>query len=346
MNLIRELVFASILIVLSLRSCEGPSPQKKSLNIQKETPSLIKEPVKKTKNKINSSIYDRITKNATELLQPSPTPIESLSNQKKDQISLLLKVENFYPEDVFAYVNDKDPDKIDPDQIEIEFNPVKEKLAMILPLSKMKDLDGSVKNYENNSWIPLKSLKDLGLDVVYDSNSLSVQIKIPATQKESKTVSLARETEISLNNALEPSPISGFTNFYYNKTHLSGQIFANSSTYNPSVTYVDSALNVYKWVLESTGSYVEGQGYQRDQLRVVRDDEKNGVRYSVGDVSSPYGGFLASTSVGGVNVSRQDEITPYRVVYPINDTQILVKTRVSIDVEINGFTMYSTDLDS
>jgi outer membrane usher protein len=354
LNKIKELVFASIAIVLLSRSCEGPAIPKKQNSIQqgsqivkttKPESSIISnsEPSETKFPMPQKSRDSKIISSQNQKVELSANPIKLILSSKKESTSLILRFENYSPENIYAMVDESNSENVD-----LEANPIRVKLQPIVSQKKLDDFNSSLTiDNQRVEWVSISSLKKLGYIVNYSEASQVVSISIPPNQKETTKLDILKDKKLNRDGTEKDSFVSGFANFYYNKGYYDGSVFQNStSSTSPSATYIDSALNIDKFVLESTGSYIQGQGYIRDQLRVVKDDEAHGVRYSVGDVNSSFGGYLTSTTVGGVNVSRQDEITPYKIVIPINETQILVKTRVTLDVVINGFTMYSQDMDA
>ena len=74
--------------------------------------------------------------------------------------------------------------------------------------------------------------------------------------------------------------------------------------------------NVMGWVLEGKTDVLEAgdPGFQRGDVRLVRDDPANALRYIAGDITVPVSGaFQALVPLGGISVSRNFSLQPYRI---------------------------------
>ena len=84
---------------------------------------------------------------------------------------------------------------------------------------------------------------------------------------------------------------------------------------------VENAINIHDWVFETDALYTEDGSpeWQRGNTRFVRDDAERMWRYSAGDLSYPVAGFQRFQSMGGVAVTKDFTLQPYRITEPTGD---------------------------
>lgn len=133
--------------------------------------------------------------------------------------------------------------------------------------------------------------------------------------------------------ALAPAPIGGAINYRMEQSwateNVDNQFFS---------TQFDSFLNVKSLVLENQTFYQtnKDQMWFRGDTRVVKDFEKSQIRVQAGDVYPQIQGFMSPRPLGGVNVSRNFTLNPYRLPYPTGTQDFSLNSRSFVKYFVNG----------
>lgn len=186
--------------------------------------------------------------------------------------------------------------------------------------------------------LSLEVVRQNGLGAIFDDRRLELQIEVPPAQRATNLVGgQSGNLPPEAKDALPPSPVSGYLNL------RGGQDFAWSGRTTrlgrqPLQLDLEGALNIKGWVFEGFANFVEnGQPeWQRGDLRLVRDDPVNAIRYLAGDLSIPVTGYQTSQPMFGITVARNFSLQPYRVTRPISKFQFFLAQPSRVEVYSNG----------
>lgn len=132
--------------------------------------------------------------------------------------------------------------------------------------------------------------------------------------------------------ALRPAPIGGAVNYRLEQ----------SASNLPAERYftgqIDSFVNMKGVVLENQTLYQSNatSPWYRGDTRLVKDFQKDLVRVQAGDVYPQVQGFMSGRPIGGINVSRNFTLNPYRLPYPTANQQFSLQARSLVKYFVNG----------
>lgn len=133
--------------------------------------------------------------------------------------------------------------------------------------------------------------------------------------------------------ALKPSPFGGAINSRLEQTwtnHPTEEDFFSGQ--------FDSFLNMNTLVLENQSFYQSNvdEKYFRGDTRLVKDFERQQIRFQAGDVHPQIQGFMVGRPLGGLNISRNFSLNPYRLPYPTGSQNFVLQSRSFVKYFVNG----------
>lgn len=133
--------------------------------------------------------------------------------------------------------------------------------------------------------------------------------------------------------ALRPAEIGGAIN-----SRLEQSWTNNPNEKNFFSGQFDSFLNVNSFVIENQSFYQSNndEKFFRGDARIVKDLEKHQVRLQAGDVHPQIQGFMVGRPLGGVNISRNFSLNPYRLPYPTGTQNFVLQSRSLVRYFVNG----------
>lgn len=143
--------------------------------------------------------------------------------------------------------------------------------------------------------------------------------------------------------ALRPSVFGGAINW---KAERSFSIRDSKKSYNN--LYLNSFFNYKTFVLENNLNYTDEDrsDWTLGNTTIVHDDEKRLIRYSVGDVSNTNVGYLAVRTFGGVSLSKDYDINPYKLNNPASNTEFEIQSKSLVRYYINNSLIKSEYLNA
>ena len=231
---------------------------------------------------------------------------------------------------------------------QVQAAPVLDKTASIL----QPDLQSQLAAIANSDgYLPLDQLQQLGIEVVFDQTQLELYLQIPAELRRTNVVGIFGLPPEAA-DALPVSTVSGYLNI------LAGEdiVWSGSGSTGRQPLHIafDGALNVSGWVLEGQASFIEASfieggapGFSRGDVRLVRDDPVNALRYMAGDLSIPVSGaFQTVVPLGGISVSRNYSLQPYRVTRPTGEFTFFLERPARVEIYTNGVRVQQLQLEA
>lgn len=176
-----------------------------------------------------------------------------------------------------------------------------------------------------------------GLELRYDPERLSLSIQLPVDSRRQRTLSYRDEVSGAEQISLKPSHISAFVNLYAN---MGVNQAGPGSTLSPLTIQVDSALRLGGLVVENEG-YLSTRSadtlWRRTGTRLVYDDQRNTVRWTLGDTEFDASQFQGGGTVFGLGVSRiYSEIDPQQDIRATGTQTFTVMAPAIIETIVNG----------
>lgn len=218
--------------------------------------------------------------------------------------------------------------------ISIDSNSLKNTLFKIIRPEIAKKINDTKKH---NGYIPLESFFKNGIKLIYIYQKLRIKVIIPS-DKRKKTINGLDDNSVPdwAFNALGPDKYSSYLNYTISRTFSN-----NHSTPNQNQTQLDTDLGIHfnKIILENSLDYQSQEQHKlfRKSTRIIRDDVKRGVRYSVGDIiCQAENHYEMCRSTSGISAQKEFSILPYQKNTPISQTEFKLKNDSKVTVFING----------
>jgi outer membrane usher protein len=226
---------------------------------------------------------------------------------------------------------------------QVQAAPVLDKTASILQPDLQSQLAAIA---DSEGYLPLDQLQQLGIAVVFDQTQLELYLQIPAELRRTNVVGVSGLPPEAA-DALPVSTVSGYLNILAGEDIVwSG---SGSTGRQPLRIALDGALNVSGWVLEGRANVIErgAPGFSRGDVRLVHDDPVNALRYIAGDLSIPVSGaFQTVVPLGGISVSRNYSLQPYRITRPTGEFTFFLERPSRVEIYINGVRVQQLQLEA
>lgn len=177
--------------------------------------------------------------------------------------------------------------------------------------------------------LSLADLDALGLSSTFSESTLELTIRVPLKSRQQNELSL-NYSDLTKMQPLTPSQQSGYLNFRFNQAYGDKKM--------PLTGNVQFVENIQGFAFESGADYQEHDPFtwRRTDTRLIKDNEEQMLRYTLGDLNVPSRGFQSSPAMGGVAVTREFSIQPYRTARPVSQHEIQIKRASLVEVYVNN----------
>jgi len=220
--------------------------------------------------------------------------------------------------------------------VHIEAGPVLDALAYRVLPQAVADLR---RRTDERQRLSTASIQAVGLQAAFDEQSLELRLGVPPELRPPTEVAVyGRRPPPGATEALAPSDLSAFLNMRSGLEYVHENESGVSEGLQPFRLDLEGAVNWQQWVLEGDHAYVEDADifFQREGTRLVRDDPEHSIRYTFGDLMYPVAGFQNYQPMGGISVTRNFSLQPYRVTEPLGRASFVLKRDAKVDVLLNG----------
>ncbi|MBD2189220.1 fimbria/pilus outer membrane usher protein [Pseudanabaena mucicola] len=222
-----------------------------------------------------------------------------------------------------------------PQQTRLQSQTVITALTPILRPEILSQIQTAIANAED---VGVDVLQRNGIEANFDERRLAVFLQVSPAVRAVNVLGDRSNLPPEAKDALPVSPLSGYVNIF------ASDRFNWASNQNlgiqrqPFFLGFDGAVNFHNWVLEGNWSFAEkGQPeLTRGDIRIVRDDPDNAVRYLAGDYSFPTTGFQNAIAVGGIAAARNFSLQPYTIIRPVNNFEFFLERPSKVEVFANG----------
>jgi len=262
---------------------------------------------------------------------------EELLAQKLFEKAFKKKISNkklYFPLKVNGIVQDEVLIKIDASEhVSIEENTVK----YIISLLKKKYQKKLIYHKSQDNFIALSELNQMGIESHYDRDNITINISIPPLLKKATTLRLNQHRAINLEGSVIPENYAGGVNFYLNEYYKDSNEKGTLQR-DPLVGSSDMFLNIKNFVLEGRVNYQEvDDSFDRDRVRMVKDDEANLIRYSMGDIFLPSQYRMSYPQSLGMSIEKKSELSRdfAQNSSRVNSYEFFLKERSRVEIYIN-----------
>lgn len=168
----------------------------------------------------------------------------------------------------------------------------------------------------------------------FNPQELRLETQFEMSDRSSETLDLMEDYQRRYDGiALKPAPIGGAINY-----RLEQSVGSEETQSKYFSGQFDSFINIKSLVLENQTYYQTNNnaGWFRGDTRIVKDFERKQIRLQAGDVYPTVQGFMNARPMGGINLSRNFSLNPYRLPYPTGTQNFTIRARSMVKYFVNG----------
>jgi outer membrane usher protein len=185
--------------------------------------------------------------------------------------------------------------------------------------------------------LSLSDFESIGIRIRYNPQELALILDVAAERRATRALQVSPLDRGQVGTFIQPADFSAYLNVRGNLDYLwEGQ---NDGIQSP-VMFLDGAARVLGTVAESEAIWQPGAtgiDMQRLGSRLVYDDQKNLMRWSVGDLQTVGRGFQASPDLAGLSIFRSYSVLqPQRIIRPRGDRSFRLERPSTVEVFVNG----------
>ena len=175
-----------------------------------------------------------------------------------------------------------------------------------------------------------------GIEIGFDPQTLELGLSIPSEMRAAREVQVSALDSIRVGDFHRPAQISGYVNFRGALDYLGdGPV---TGLQNPNF-YIDGAFRLGNIVAESEAFWqagASGPDVQRQGSRLVYDDLKDVIRFTVGDLQPVAQSMQVTPNIAGLSMSRSfSALQPERVLRPRGSRSFLLERPASVEIYVN-----------
>ncbi|HEX3919746.1 MAG TPA: LysM peptidoglycan-binding domain-containing protein [Caulobacteraceae bacterium] len=202
---------------------------------------------------------------------------------------------------------------------------------------------------------PLSDFGKAAIVAVYDPTQLQIVLTIPGHSRPTNAMDVADLDQAGHGKLVAPEGLSGYLNFRGSVDAV--EAGAQKGLDDPLID-MDGALRFGKWVLTGeasigpndttslTGTTNTEESFTRQGTRLIYDDLKNTLRWTIGDLQPETTGFQGGVDISGVSVVRlYNELEPQLDVRPRGERSFTLERASTVETTINGRLVQTVRLD-
>lgn len=173
----------------------------------------------------------------------------------------------------------------------------------------------------------------LPLGLIFDPSDLKLVLNLSLDTRKTDDLDVAENHQHRYDGeSLAPAPFGGAVNYRLE------QSWATLPEDRRFTGQMDSFVNMKGVVLENQTLYQTNadREWYRGDTRLVKDFQKSLVRVQAGDVYPQVQGFMSGRPIGGINISRNFSLNPYRLPYPTASQAFSLQARSFVKYFVNG----------
>lgn len=171
------------------------------------------------------------------------------------------------------------------------------------------------------------------LGLIFDPVDLKLSMNLSLESRKRDDIGIMEDHHHRYDGeALAPAPFGGAINYRLE------QSWATLEEDRYFTGQMDSFVNMNGVVLENQTLYQTNaeRPWYRGDTRLVKDFQKSLVRVQAGDVYPQVQGFMSGRAIGGINISRNFSLNPYRLPYPTANQSFSLQSRSFVKYFVNG----------
>lgn len=202
----------------------------------------------------------------------------------------------------------------------------------------------------NDVLLPLQELRARGLKIEFDPGLLELTAVVPLLGLQKVSIRGRRKPVVE-DHYQQSGFASGLSYRLRNRFNHSAATGDKTGLVGlqADLTGFTSIGGFGGWSLFYRGNYDEAEdtAFARNDVTLIHDSYKHGLRYAFGDVRPTVSRFQASPSMLGVSIERNySEINPFRNLRPSGRSAFTLETDAKVSFEVNGSIVMVEELPS
>ncbi|HYC02766.1 MAG TPA: fimbria/pilus outer membrane usher protein [Azospirillaceae bacterium] len=201
------------------------------------------------------------------------------------------------------------------------------------PLARLKAISGA-----DGFGSPSK-LEPGGVEIRLDQAELLVDVKVPPALRRQQTLNVSTRGDAARGYLVLPTAaVSAYTNIRAAVEYLAFPADDKPDGRQPLSVSFENAVNLKGWVIEAEAFYREDgtRRWSRGPARLVHDFVEQSIRVQAGDLNYPVAVGQSGRALGGLSVSRNFSLQPYRQVQPTGRQDLILENPSTVEVLVNG----------
>jgi len=257
------------------------------------------------------------------------------------QIDISLVVNKAFSGDISAEIKQSTRAKQKQTQVDVPVRRLRELVSKFANEAQISSWFGNdAENIEENQKMSLQDLRVRGLDIEFDESLLTINASVPrlGTQE----ISLRGNRTPVPEEFFAPSKVSSGLNVIAGSTLNHQGTENNPSGFGNNIVSLSGFTSIGGfggWSLFYQGDYIEDETtpFARQDITLIHDSFKHGIRYALGDVRPTVSNFQVSPDILGLSVERNyQEINPFRNLTPSGRSTFTLDRPSTVSFEING----------
>ena len=184
-----------------------------------------------------------------------------------------------------------------------------------------------------------------GIKAQYDPRTLELNLLIPYQMRAARGLQVASLDRARIGAFAKPAKASAYLNIRGSEDYVWNG--AGKGFQNP-VFFLDGAARLHGLVLESQGIWQPGNAsadFQRQATRLVWDDNKDVIRWALGDLSAVGRGFQSAPDMAGISAYRSYSVLePEVIARPRGQRSFSLDRPSVVEIYVNGQLVRRVDL--
>ncbi|MGA0602866.1 fimbrial biogenesis outer membrane usher protein [Caulobacter sp. KR2-114] len=217
-------------------------------------------------------------------------------------------------------------------------------LSNVIDAKRLETLRGA---FAGKGVISPDDLTGAGLKVTYDPQNLELSLQIPSEWRASQNLQVSPLDRARFGAFEHPAKFSAYLNMRGSVDYVEK---GGPTGFDAPNIFLDGAARFEKFAVESQGVWqpgAQGSDFQRTGSRLIYDDTKNVVRFTLGDLQPVTRADQSAPQMAGFSAFRSYSVLePQNIVRPRGDRSFSLDRQSTVEVYVNGQLVRRVILDA
>lgn len=218
-------------------------------------------------------------------------------------------------------------------------------LQQVQPLLAPEQYQKLEQIQQDDNFIKLDALNDLGYKAWLDESVLILKIHVPPEFRRHQSSSLRSTIQVDEKTIIEPADFAAYLNYYLSESYYKNETEIGWSALRARY---ENVCSYHNWVLEnnlSMNNSSSGRKVSHTMQRLSYDFEDYMLRFMMGDLTFSSRNFRSLPSYGGIGVRKQFSIQPNFDKSSTQTQDFFLENPSKVEVYVNGNRTKTLDLE-